>query len=279
MFKVKDIVVKAIDSSSARTFVKRWHYSGKVCANSQVHFGAFVDNKLIGVMQYGPSTDKRRMASNMKVGMNEMLELNRMAMIDDAPKNTESRFISITLRFLKKHYPFLKLIISFADACQCGDGTIYRASGFKLIDIKKNSSLLVIPENIKHLLPPSLRNNKIVSDKSLNDHIVARKRLDNSIHATGSYLTSIVKRAGAKPLVGFQMKYVYFFDKSLEKLFNFIPFNKIPDHVKMYKGSKRVEHETNAANIQLAESGGVPTNALHPENQTVKIGKDNAKTN
>ena len=229
-----------IDSRSANEFVKRWHYSGKVCQNSQIHFGAMVGKNLVGVLQYGPSTDKRRMAQNMGCGMNEFLELNRMALLDSAPKNSESRLIGITLRVLRKKYPFLRFIISFADACQCGDGTIYRASGFKLINIKKNSSLLHLPERalkeVKKYMPKC---SKIVSDKSLND-IIARKSLDNKTTKGGKYLTSIAKQYGATPIKGYQMKYVYFFDKEIEKNFKIIPFDKIPDDVKMYKGNKRV---------------------------------------
>ena len=38
----------------------------------------------------------------------------------------------------------------------------------------------------------------------------------------------------------------YILDKKLDKQFNWIPFNKIPDNAKMYKGKKRNEHESNA---------------------------------
>ena len=59
------------------------------------------------------------------------------------------------------------------------------------------------------------------------------------------------------------MKYLFFFDKELEKSFNFIQFDKIPDEVKMYKGVKRVELESKAPGFQSGESGAIPTSALH----------------
>lgn len=252
MQTAKDFLVKPIDSKSARTFIKRWHYSGKVCANSQIHFGAFHNDKLVGVMQYGPSTDKRRMAQNLGIGMNEFLELNRMALIDNTPKNTESRFIAITIKILKKQYPFLRLIISFADACQCGDGTIYRASGFKLMGFKKNTSLLQLSPQALEVVSKYIKiDNNIVSDKSLNNHVVSRKPLDSK-EMGGRYLTSIARELGAKPINGYQMKYIYILDKSLDSKFKWVAFDKIPDEVKMYKGmkSKRVELESKAHDIQ-----------------------------
>ena len=47
---VKDIVVKVIPAKIAVPFVKAHHYSGKVVQNSCVHFGAFLDGVLHGVM-------------------------------------------------------------------------------------------------------------------------------------------------------------------------------------------------------------------------------------
>lgn len=246
MFTAKNIQIKVIDSASSRKIVERYHYSGKCTQNSQIHFGVFLNGKLEGALQFGPSIDKRRMAQNLGIGFNESLELNRMAISDNCPKNSESRALGICLRLLKKTYPHLKIIISFADACQCGDGTIYRASGFKLHSFKKNTSLLLMPDG------------SIVADKSLNDKVLSGGRRG----------TTIAKEAGARPISGFQMKYLYFFDKGLEKRFKFVDFDKIPGYVKMYKGLKRSEHENNASCFQQEESGATPTTALHLQDKS-----------
>jgi hypothetical protein len=267
MSTAKDIVIKVIDSLSAKKIVQMYHYSGKTTQNSQIHFGVFINGSLQGALQFGPSIDKRRMAQNLGIGFNESLELNRMALSDRLPKFSESRSIGICLRMLKKQYPFLKLIISFADACQCGDGTIYRASGFKLHSFKKNNSLL------------SNGDGKVVADKSLNDiflpngqrltsilksgDIIAKKSMDNIFLSNGKYLSSYLLGSGIyKPIEGYQMKYLYFFDKELEKKFTFVEFDKIPDSVRMYKGIKRAEHENNATGFQSEEGGATPTDTL-----------------
>jgi len=77
---------------------------------------------------------------------NGFLELNRLAFSEALPRNSESRALSIALRMIKKHYPHIEWVISFADGCQCGDGTIYRAAGFVLTGIKLNKSLLRLPD-------------------------------------------------------------------------------------------------------------------------------------
>lgn len=225
----KDILIKPIDSKSARSVCKKYHYSGKVVPNSQIHLGVYYNGKCEGVMQFGPSMDKRRMAKSLGVGFNEFLELNRMALSDNLPRFSESRAISIAIRIIKKNYPFIRVIVSFADACQCGDGTIYRASGFNLIDIKINNSLFYLSPHIAESIKEYI---------NIKSGVVADKTLNNLFDKKGKRLSSVVKSMGAKPISGYQMKYLYCIDRSLLSKYDWIPFNKIPKDAKMYKGEK-----------------------------------------
>ena len=59
MGRAKEIIIKVIPSKIANEFVKQNHYSGKVVPNSTLHFGCFLDDKLHGVMSYGPSINKK----------------------------------------------------------------------------------------------------------------------------------------------------------------------------------------------------------------------------
>jgi len=60
---------------------------------------------------------------------NDVLELRRLVCLDDTPKNTESRCISIMLRWLKRNTDW-KVIVSYADTNFGHSGVIYRASNF-----------------------------------------------------------------------------------------------------------------------------------------------------
>ena len=142
MGRAKEIIVKVITSKIANAFVKKQHYSGKVVPNSTLHFGCFLDKRLHGVMSFGPSINKKGTINLVGgTGWNEFIELNRMAFDDFLPKYSESRCISIAMKLIKKNAPHIKWVISFADGTQCGDGTIYRASGFKLVGIAKNAGI------------------------------------------------------------------------------------------------------------------------------------------
>lgn len=234
MHSAKEIEIKLISKPIADTVVKKYHYSGKVTQNSQINFGIFDKNLLIGALQFGASIDKRRMAKSLGIGFNDFLELNRMALQPDTPKNTESRAISICLRILKKNYPNLKCVVSFADACQCGDGTIYRASGFVLNDIKINKSLVKVKKNIdtKGLENIFTSNGRPLLD-FLHDGVMAKKMLDDYLTNDGKYLSSLNLW---EPIKGYQFKYIYCYDPELKIKLNKIPFDKIQNECKMYLG-------------------------------------------
>lgn len=217
MGRAKDIIVKVIPAKIANEFVKKHHYSGKVVPNSTLHFGCFLDGKLHGVMSYGTSMDKRKVLPLVDGTLwNEMLELNRMAFDDYLPKNSESRCISISIKLIKKNAPHIKWILSYSDGTQCGDGTIYRASGFKLTGIKENKTILKW-------------NGKIIADKTLN----------NSNYKKIGMSAGEAKRQGAEPLEGFQLRYIYLIDKTCKITVPIIPFSKIDElGAGMYKGEK-----------------------------------------
>jgi len=211
MGTAKDIVLKVIPSNIANTFIKKHHYSGKVVPNSQLHFGAFLNNTLHGVMSFGPSINKKGSINLVKnTKCNEFLELNRLAFDEYLPKNSESRCISIALKLIKQNAPHIKWIISFADATSCGDGTIYRASGFLLVGIAKNTALRI------------------------------NYKTGDVMHVIQAYHKKISKEFNSwKPLDGYQLRYIYLLDKSCELTVPILPYSKIDEiGAGMYKGKK-----------------------------------------
>lgn len=150
MGRAKEIEVKVIPGSIANPFMKSHHYSGKVVNNSCLHFGCFLDGRIHGVLSFGPSLDKKKIMQLVDgTGWNNFLELNRMAFDDYLPRNSESYCIGKALRLIKKNAPQIKWVVSFADGCSCGDGTIYRASNFVLTAIKENFNLCLLPSGEK----------------------------------------------------------------------------------------------------------------------------------
>ena len=222
MGRAKEIRVKVIPSKIANEFVKNIHYSGKVVPNSTLHFGCFLDGKLHGVMQYGPSINKKGTINLVEgTGWNEFIELNRMAFDDYLPKYSESRCIAISVRLIKKHAPHIKWIISFADGTQCGDGTIYRASGFKLVGVAKNAGICKLNNEVVHI--------KRTYDLGLTSSFL--KKSDIPKLEKQGYKVEMLK--------GYQLKYLYLIDKTMKINKEVLPFSEIDKQgAGMYKGKK-----------------------------------------
>lgn len=242
---VKAITLKPIDSKTANAFVCQYHYSGKVTQNSQLHIGAFHAGALHGVMQFGPSIDKHKTAALVTgTGFHNFLELNRMVFDDTLPKNAESRCLAIACKLIKKHAPQVKWIVSFADGCQCGDGTIYRASGFLLTAIKRNTQMLLLPDG----------------------SIVAGKTLDNHPTQNRQYW----KQRGAKFISGFMLRYVKFLDPEWAPRLTVqtLPYTEIARlGASMYKGKTCVSSiDSDASGYQLEEGSASLTDTLQETN-------------
>ena len=235
MGRAKEITVKVIPAKIAVPFIKKNHYSGKVVNNSCLHFGAFLDGKLHGVMSFGPSLDKAKMQRLVTgTGWNEFLELNRMAFDDYLPRNAESYCIGKCMRLIKKNAPQIKWVVSFADACSCGDGTIYRASNFVLTDIKPNNNLVLLPSGEK-IHKMTLESNPTSPRKELGG------RCYYDITGGKFDFKKYIDYVHGEVLRGYQLRYVYFIDKKCIKNLNapIIPFSKIDEiGAGMYKGEK-----------------------------------------
>ncbi|MBT9912180.1 hypothetical protein ACR75L_10795 [Phocaeicola dorei] len=243
MGRAKEIVVKVIPSSVANPFMKKHHYSGKVVNNSCLHFGCFLDNALHGVLSYGPSLDKKKIMELVEgTGWNEFLELNRMAFDDYLPRNSESYCIGKTLRMIRKNAPQIKWVISFADGCSCGDGTIYRASNFVLTNIKENFNLCLLPNGGK-IHKMTLESNPTTPRKELGGK--------SYYDITGGRFNfkKYVEYVNGEILSGFQLRYIYFIDKSYRKKLTVqeIPFSRIDEMgAGMYKGEKVAQAKRHA---------------------------------
>ena len=125
MSEVKSYTVREITVVQAKPFVLLWHYS-KSLPGCKYYFGLFRDDVLIGVAAYGEPA-MRHQANCYACD----IELRRLCLIDDTPKNAESRFIGLTLRELKKKK--YTAVLSLADPEHDHSGTIYKASNFECL--------------------------------------------------------------------------------------------------------------------------------------------------
>jgi hypothetical protein len=257
----RSLHVAPIDGRIAARLVRRLHYSGRVVQNSQVHFGVFWRGRLEGAMQWGPPMDRSKLlglvAGTPWFGM---LELNRMAFSERLPRNSESRALGVALRLLRRGYPQLQWVVSFADGTQCGDGTIYRASGWLLTKVGKNKTIYQTPDG----------------KDTVNQVTVAtcggatRERLAQWCPAFAEGRdpsTAELRAAGFRTLEGYQLRYLYFLDPAARArlLVPVLPYAEIGRQgAGMYRGRRTIHaREAGDGGLQPHSGGAEPTRALH----------------
>jgi hypothetical protein len=119
---------------------KQWHsrlpvigISNIIRNKDYICFGAEFEGKL-----YASAIWSSPVAANRLKNGKYLLELRRMAISAESPKNTASRMISIMVRAIRKSKPHIVKLISYQDT-DVHSGTIYKASGWCI----GNSSTLV----------------------------------------------------------------------------------------------------------------------------------------
>ena len=227
----KELRLRPISAVAARAAVIRWHYSRTIPNNQAIRFGVFDGRGAIrGVVTFGPPMDKRRVIGIVSgTKWDGMVEIGRMALDPLLPKNSESRCLAVALRILRKAYPSLEWVLTFADACQCGDGTIYRALGALLTGVRRNTGIAVMPSG----------------------QVVVRKTLDNTY---GGFRAA--KVGGASVMEGHQIRYVIPLVAGIAARLTVqvLPYTVIAERgASMYMGRRRASE---ASGMQPRPNGG-----------------------
>lgn len=118
----------------AADFVLHHHYSKVMPKQTKLVLGAFKGKggPLIGVITFGwgvrPKDTIRQLFPTVDVS--EYYEIGKMCVHDSEPKNTESRLLSLVIRWLKKNRPGLKVLFTWADALWGKPGYVYQSANF-----------------------------------------------------------------------------------------------------------------------------------------------------
>jgi len=118
------------------TEIDRWiaahHYLQSTPAGAVLRM-EFVDDegRRIGAMMWGRPTSH-------KLDQEQLLQLTRMYFVDDTEPYTESKALAMARKYIRKHLPQIKGLISYASIDQGHEGTIYKADNWFLIAKRKS---------------------------------------------------------------------------------------------------------------------------------------------
>jgi hypothetical protein len=162
-FNPTKIVVREVEKSLAEDMIVKNHYSHKwsLC---QVAYGIFFvtdvdcvfvdakEEKYIGCMVFGQPVGRSAAESVSElIKVDEVFELTRLFIHDGYGSNIESYCLTKALAFIRKKFPHIKAVITYADNEYGHHGTIYQACGFHY---QGNSSLALMPNFSISLVGP-----------------------------------------------------------------------------------------------------------------------------
>lgn len=119
--------VRKAEPLEARLFVEKHHYAKGVNRGS-IKYGLYLNGKLVGICAFGIPTSEATRATVFGHDLRDtVMELHRLAILDEMPTNTGSWFIVRALRQLKKDRPKTNAVLSYSDPTEGHLGVVYQA--------------------------------------------------------------------------------------------------------------------------------------------------------
>lgn len=182
---------------------ERFHYAKAVPAKSYAYSVFNDDGEWCGVVVYsGGATPMIGRPYGLFQG--EVLELVRVAL--NGKQGTTSKPVALSLKLLKHDAPKTRMVVSFADTEQGHLGKIYQAMNWKYVGVSEGGRYFVV--NGKRTHPKTIHSRGWVQSEE--------------------WLKTHVDKNAKSVKGGDKHKYLYFFDKKLEKKMRsqFLPYPK-----------------------------------------------------
>ena len=121
----KPITIVEHPKSQIDEIIRAHHYSHKPCSNSFCSLGVIYGDKGIrGAVQIGYGIRPKKKEAGV-------VEFDRMWLDDMMPKFSESIVLSLVHKYIKRAYPYIHTLRTYADTSVGNTGTIYRAANYR----------------------------------------------------------------------------------------------------------------------------------------------------
>lgn len=132
-----------IDAKAARMACQRWHYSRTMPMNKSARIGVWEGGAFIGAIIYGLGASPS-LGKPYGLGIFEICELTRVAL--RAHEHPVSRMLAISIRMIRKAFPGIRLIVSFADQRRDHHGGIYQATNWIYAGETTPAKMIELPD-------------------------------------------------------------------------------------------------------------------------------------
>jgi len=132
---------------AAKYACQHWHYSKCMPAGKLVRIGVWEQQQFIGAVVFGSGAN-RNIGMPYKLKQHQVCELVRVALRRHT--NQVSRILAIAMRLIRKQFPGLRVIISYADPEQGHHGGIYQACNWVYVGKSKPQQAVVVGNEVMH---------------------------------------------------------------------------------------------------------------------------------
>lgn len=124
--------VDFISIENAKSIVNRYHYSKVFPRINKFAIGGFKNNELVSIMilSYGTRPLHTIKLLFPSFSVKDYIEVGKLCVSDDCPKNTESYFIAKCIKLIKNNHPQYKVLFSWSDGIIGKPGYVYQSSNF-----------------------------------------------------------------------------------------------------------------------------------------------------
>jgi hypothetical protein len=210
--------LREITKDQAYEVLYRNHYSLVMPRLTKVCLGVFINDEIVGAATLGWGTQPKLTINKLVPGLvtEDYYELGKFAMNEDMPKNSESQFLSLIIKWMKKNTDKLYLF-TWADGIMGKPGYIYQASNFLYGGYRWSDVYL------------SSKGEKIHPRS-------ARKFYDENSQMEGRHVNWLTTRymleKGLRHIRGRQFRYIYPLNRRAKKLLETSQFNWTTDYPK-----------------------------------------------
>jgi len=128
-------LVDEIPRSTMQEFVTKWHYSSVMPRQTKLCLGGYREDDMFtmrAAISFGwgsrPMHTIRKLFPSL--ASKDYLDIGKMCLEDGEPRNSESLFLAQAIKVLRKKFPEIKVLFTWADAMWGKPGYIYQASNF-----------------------------------------------------------------------------------------------------------------------------------------------------
>ena len=118
------MILRELHTTEIDCWIKEHHYLHSTPAGAVLRLEFLNDqNQRVGGMMWGRPTSR-------KLDQQHLLQLTRMYFVDDTEPYAESKALAMARKYIRKHLPRVKGLITNASTGEHHEGTVYVADGW-----------------------------------------------------------------------------------------------------------------------------------------------------